>query len=132
MSGTMMVWGIVACSAVTRAPTLRASCMPIFTARVDASEPSVGTRMCRNMSLATDQHRGLGVAEHLRGLAAEHEAAQRAAAVRGHHDQVAFGVLRRLDDAFPRLERLHANLRALHLGAGCAGNLRQRLVGDVL
>ena len=49
---------------------------------------------------AVDQHRNLGVREHLVGFAAEQEAGQAAPAVRGHEDQVATGGGRSLDDAF--------------------------------
>ena len=49
---------------------------------------------------AVDQHRNLGVREHLVGFAAEQEAGQTAPPVRGHEDQVATGGGRSLDDAF--------------------------------
>jgi predicted dienelactone hydrolase len=53
-----------------------------------------------------DQHRQVGVGEHLLGLAAQQQGRHTAAAVRGHDDEVHAFVLGVVDDGFPRVNGL--------------------------
>ena len=52
----------------------------------------------RRAKLAGDQHRDLGVSEHLLGLAAEQHPGESAAAVRGHENEIALLLLRHGED----------------------------------
>src|SRR5687767_4623173 len=101
---------------LTRAPRARARLTPVSTPRAESGEPSVGIRMCRNMRSARDQHRQLRVREHALRLAAQDQAAQGAASVRGHDDGIAFRRPRGAQDAAPGLRIGGEALRAAYAG----------------
>ena len=87
---------------LTRAPSARARLTPVSTPRAESGEPSVGIRMCRNMRSARHQHRQLRMREHALRLAAEDQAAEAAASVRGHDDGIAVRRIARCAGCRPR------------------------------
>ena len=85
----------------------------------------------REWSLADDDHRQLGVRQHLLRLAAEQHRRHAAPAVRRHHDGVALVLLRRGEDRFPRrggdrIRRLAFDARRLRLRRDAVEDLLAR------
>src|SRR5438105_15220554 len=92
---------------------------PIGRRRSTARRTPTSTRFCRarwdsaeypeppTIASVTHQHRDVSMGQHLVGDAAEHDSGDATPAVRGHDDEVATLVARRVDDRLVGVVVLH-------------------------